>query len=180
MWLFPWSAYLPGCDEIVVPAVNRAGRVRLMALCWIGVVMVFFTFSTTQEYYSMPIYPALALLIGSALPEGGTWVRNGTRVLIGICGATVCRADRSAHDVLALPHPGEISQALTQNPELYTLSMGHMSDLTLAAFAYLKLPLALAAFAFGFGLVLLLVYRANRFKAASRSFSSNDHFLPGG
>ena len=38
-----------------------------MAVCWIAVVMVFFTFSTTQEYYSMPIYPALALLLGSAL-----------------------------------------------------------------------------------------------------------------
>jgi predicted short-subunit dehydrogenase-like oxidoreductase (DUF2520 family) len=33
--------------------------------------MVFFTFSTTQEYYSMPIYPAAALLIGSAIAEGG-------------------------------------------------------------------------------------------------------------
>ena len=29
--------------------------------------MVFFTFSTTQEYYSMPIYPAMALLLGSAI-----------------------------------------------------------------------------------------------------------------
>ena len=38
---------------------------RLMTACWIGAVMIFFTFSTTQEYYSMPIYPALALLIGS-------------------------------------------------------------------------------------------------------------------
>ena len=32
---------------------------RLLALCWAGFVMVFFTFSTTQEYYSMPCYPAL-------------------------------------------------------------------------------------------------------------------------
>ena len=40
---------------------------RLLALCWIGFVMVFFTFSTTQEYYSMPIYPAFALLLGCAI-----------------------------------------------------------------------------------------------------------------
>ena len=67
VWLFPWSAYLPAAVKQSYREPSRAGRARLMAVCWIGVVMVFFTFSTTQEYYSMPIYPALALLIGSAL-----------------------------------------------------------------------------------------------------------------
>jgi hypothetical protein len=32
-----------------------------------GFVLIFFTFSTTQEYYSMPCYPALALLIGAGI-----------------------------------------------------------------------------------------------------------------
>ena len=41
-----------------------------MALCWAGFILVFFTFSTTQEYYSMPCYPALALLLGSAIASG--------------------------------------------------------------------------------------------------------------
>jgi hypothetical protein len=36
-------------------ALDRAARAPLLALCWIGFVMVFFTFSTTQEYYLMPI-----------------------------------------------------------------------------------------------------------------------------
>ncbi len=66
IWLFPWSAYLPAAVNLPYRENSRAARARLMALCWIGAVMVFFTFSTTQEYYSMPIYPALALLIGSA------------------------------------------------------------------------------------------------------------------
>ena len=43
---------------------DRASRVRLLALCWAGFILVFFTFSTTQEYYSMPCYPALAMLLG--------------------------------------------------------------------------------------------------------------------
>ena len=47
-----------------------------------------------------------------------------------------------------MPAPGDISRALTQNPELYTLSLGHMTDLTLRAFAYLRSPLALAGVAF--------------------------------
>ncbi len=46
-----------------------------------------------------------------------------------------------------LPAPGDISAALTEHPEAYTLSLGHMRDLTLHSFAYLRLPLAVAAFA---------------------------------
>ncbi len=49
--------------------------------------------------------------------------------------------------------PGDISNALTQHPEVYTLSLGHMEDLTLNSFAYLRLPLALAAVAFVIGVV---------------------------
>ena len=67
LWFFPWSAFLPGVFQLRYRPDDRAGRMRLLALCWIGFIMVFFTFSTTQEYYSMPIYPALALLLGCAM-----------------------------------------------------------------------------------------------------------------
>jgi hypothetical protein len=60
-----------------------------------------------------------------------------------------------------LPAPGDISQALTQHPELYTHSLGHIWDLTLNAFAYLKLPLGLAALAFGGCAAALAVWRNN-------------------
>jgi hypothetical protein len=56
--------------------------------------------------------------------------------------------------------------ALTQNPDLYTLSLGHMADLTLSALAFLKLPLGLAAFAFGSGAVALWASRENPERAA--------------
>jgi hypothetical protein len=166
VWLFPWSAYLPAAAKLSYRPLDRAGRVRLMALCWIGVVMVFFTFSTTQEYYSMPIYPALALLIGAAIAAGGSWIRNGTRVLAGIC--SVLFVGLAMILVLSWHYRthGEISQVLTQNPSLYTLSMGHMSDLTLPAFAYLKLPLAVAVLAFGLGAIMLIAFRNSRYKAA--------------
>jgi hypothetical protein len=42
-----------------------------------------------------------------------------------------------------------------------TLSMGHMADLTLNAFAYLKSPLALAAAAFGICALGLVIVRGN-------------------
>jgi 4-amino-4-deoxy-L-arabinose transferase-like glycosyltransferase len=166
VWLFPWSAYLVGAIKLNYSSDSRAGRVRLMALCWIWVVMVFFTFSTTQEYYSMPIYPALAMLIGSTIAEGKL-VRIGSRILVG--ASTLLFIILSVLLVLVrlYPAPGDISQALVQHPEMYTLSLGHMGDLTLPAFAYLKLPLALAALAFGFCATGLWLYRCNTVKTVA-------------
>jgi 4-amino-4-deoxy-L-arabinose transferase-like glycosyltransferase len=153
VWLFPWSVYLPAAAKLSFrPNSNdRAGRTRLVALCWAGFVLIFFTFSTTQEYYSMPCYPALALLLGAAMAMEHDWVRRGTRALsviaagIGLATLTLFFLTRN------VPTPGDISQALSHHPGAYTLSLGHMQDLTLASFAYLRVPLLLAAIAFCFG-----------------------------
>jgi len=122
-----------------------------MALCWIGFVMVFFTFSTTQEYYSMPIYPAMALLLGSAMALEDRTVRAGTRTVTVFCAIAAILIISTLVAVRHLPTPGDISQALTSNPSAYRLSLGHMEDLTLNSFAYLRLPLAVAAAAFIIG-----------------------------
>ena len=160
LWLFPWSVYFPAVCKLSFKPVDRAGRTRLLAICWIGFLLVFFSFSTTQEYYSMPCYPAMALLLGSAMAAGGAWVRRGTRVLCFIAGAAgiccVCILVAVRH----VPSPGDISQALSQHPSAYTLSLGHMEDLTLESFAYLRLPLAIAAVAFFVGVGALGVLRA--------------------
>jgi 4-amino-4-deoxy-L-arabinose transferase-like glycosyltransferase len=152
-WLFPWSVYLPGAFRLSYKPVDRAGKTRLLALCWIGFVMVFFTFSTTQEYYSMPIYPAMALLIASAMVLDDRLVRAGTRVLTVICAIAAIAAIGILIAVRHVPTPGDISQALTSNPAAYKLSLGHMEDLTLKSFAYLRLPLVVAAVAFLIGAI---------------------------
>ncbi|MGH9495611.1 MAG: glycosyltransferase family 39 protein, partial [Candidatus Sulfotelmatobacter sp.] len=151
IWLFPWSVYLPAVARLSFRPVDRAGRTRLLALCWIGFVLVFFTFSTTQEYYSMPCYAAFALLLGSAMAVGGDSVRRGTRVLAVIsAGAAVVIITILIH-VRGLPTPGDISGALSRNPSAYTLSLGHMLDLTFDSFAYLRTPLIVAGIAFLIG-----------------------------
>ncbi len=132
---------------------TRAGRVRLLALIWIGFVLVFFSFSTSQEYYTLPAYPAFALLIGSALAAGGRAVRWASRAVSVVAGAVFLVTVGLLAAVWNTPAPGDISAALTDNPEAYTLSLGHMQDLTLDAFAYLRPQLALAAAAFLIGAV---------------------------
>jgi 4-amino-4-deoxy-L-arabinose transferase-like glycosyltransferase len=154
LWLFPWSVYFPAVAKLRFRPVDRAGRARLLALCWIGFVLVFFSFSTTQEYYSMPCYPALALLLGAAMAEGGAWVKRGTRVLQVLAGAAGTVALVLAWLVRNTPTPGDISVALSQNPGAYKLSLGHMEDLTLSSLAYLRLPLVLAGLAFLLGAFL--------------------------
>ena len=151
VWLFPWSVYFPAIARLSFKPADRAGRTRLLALCWAGFVLIFFTFSTTQEYYSMPCYPALALLLGSAMALGGAWIRRGTRVLavIAACAGLVTLTLFILTRGLAAP--GDISQALSQHPGAYKLALGHMQDLTLASFAYLRLPLLVAAIAFCIG-----------------------------
>jgi 4-amino-4-deoxy-L-arabinose transferase-like glycosyltransferase len=150
VWLFPWSATLISAFRHSYRPTSREGKVRLLALVWVLFILVFFSLSTTQEYYSLPIYPALAMLLGSDLAGRERYPRAARVGLITILslslGAIVFLLAWNAK----YPTPGDISSALTQNPDLYTLSLGHMSDLTLRAFAYLRLPLALA----GVGLLI--------------------------
>ena len=161
LWLFPWSVYLPAIARLSYLPSDRAGKVRLLAVCWIGFVLIFFTFSTTQEYYSMPCYPALALLLGSAMATDSVWIRRGNRLLfwIAACAGVACLAMCLAS--LRYPTPGDISNALVSRPGTYTLSLDHMKDLTLRSFAYLRLPLLLAALAFAIGAVGLRRLKGN-------------------
>lgn len=162
VWLFPWSVYLPAAIKLPYRSGDRAARTRLLALCWIAFVLLFFTFSTTQEYYSMPAYPALALLLGSAIATQSTWVRRGTRALALISAAAAIAAFVILWMVRAAPTPGDITMALSSNPQAYKESLGHMQDLTLQSFAYLRFPLALAAVAFLFGSLTTLRWTATK------------------
>jgi len=148
LWLFPWSAYLPAAARLNYKPLDRAGRTRLLALCWTGFLMFFFTFSTTQEYYSMPIYPALALLLGCAMDKEGKFITFGSRAIAMISTVAAAVIAAILFSVRHVPATGDISSALQQHPESYTLSLGHMGDLTLQSFAYLRVPLILAGIAF--------------------------------
>jgi 4-amino-4-deoxy-L-arabinose transferase-like glycosyltransferase len=168
VWLFPWSLTLPialrrgfvGRSELT----TRAGRTRLLAIVWTLFILCFFTLSTTQEYYSLPIYPALAMLLAGHLASKEIYPRPARIVLASVLGLCLAAIGFLIVYTLKVPTPGDISSALTQNPDLYTLSLGHMGDLTLKSFAYLRLPLVVAGCALLIGVVGL--FRVRRTAAA--------------
>ena len=99
----------------------------------------------------MPMYPALALLLGCAMNRKGKLVTAGNRTLAFVSTAAAAAIGAILFAVRNVPSIGDISSALEQHPESYTLSLGHMGDLTLQSFAYLRAPLILAGVAFLIG-----------------------------
>ncbi|MFQ3581197.1 MAG: glycosyltransferase family 39 protein [Chloracidobacterium sp.] len=167
VWFFPWSLFLPGVARLRLtrrPA-TRAEQMTLLAVVWIGFVMVFFSFSTTQEYYSLPIYPAVAVLLGAALTQEGRFQAVGRWLASGVAALAALAAGALLVVNWNTPTPGDIAQALAKSPDVYavyTLSLGHMGDLTVRSFAYLRVPLALATVAFLVGAVGVHLARGRR------------------
>ena len=164
VWFFPWSVFLPATLRLEYGVANRASRLRLLASIWIAFVLVFFTFSTTQEYYSMPCYPAVALLIGMVMGDRSVnhkYMLRTAAVVSGLCCMLLLALLIASW---SLPVSGDITRALAHHSAAtYTLSLAHMGDLTIAAFAYLRAPLTMAAAAFAvgcFGTTALSVRRA--------------------
>jgi 4-amino-4-deoxy-L-arabinose transferase-like glycosyltransferase len=135
------------------------------------VIVGFFSFSTRQEYYTFPVFPALALLLGEALARGEnrnsklvTW-GQGLLLMLGLLVAVVLGAMLwLSRDVVPT---GDISEFLTSNPENYRLSLGHASDLTMAAFAALRFPATGAAITLGLGFLLAFILRRQRKHSAA-------------
>lgn len=166
VWLFPFTVFLPlalrRLGMLRQPA-ERYDQLRLFAWLWTLVVIVFFSFSTRQEYYTFPAFAAIALLAGTALARGESerdrliLIGQAIPAVLGLLVAIVL----SALLWLSRDYPAvdDLSKVLTQNPENYKLALGHMSDLTIPAFAALRIPAAGAAISLGLGYCLAFVWR---------------------
>jgi hypothetical protein len=157
-----------------MPGIRRAPEpVLLLLFCWAVVILLFFSFSTRQEYYLAPALPALALLLGH-------WLSKESDAQIG---ASIARAGRISSSVLLAfgvviaivtgtlaaisraPRQGvELADLLNKNPDAYTLSLGHFLDLTGGAMSLFRGPLIGTAMAFllGTGLNWFWRRRGNR------------------
>ena len=187
LWLAPWAAFLPGGliallqrwrdrDRRLSEQAREALRVTLL---WAGLILGFFTLSSRQEYYHLPALPALALLTGAWLaaaeqpalhPTAARSVYRASRWLLApgsLLLAVVCLyfAITAPH----LPAAMDLTAALSQNPALYNLSLGHIFDLTAAAMSFFRWPLTLTAF----GLLLLgvIAFALRRRHAIAANFT---------
>jgi 4-amino-4-deoxy-L-arabinose transferase-like glycosyltransferase len=167
VWLFPWSLYLPvalrrpiadwmarrrlGALKAPRSPLNFQSRTELLCLTWAGVTLVFFSFSTNQEYYTFPAYFPILLLIAAKLAneeDSGSrrWLLWTSGVLAVICiaiSAVLAAGLWSSRQLRFVPDIGTV--LAKPNLEAETLSMGHMLDLTGESFAALRLPAILAA-----------------------------------
>ena len=161
VWLFPWSLYLPAAIRTAMDVRTESStdfRARTRLLCWIlaGLVLVFFAISTNQEYYTLPAYLPLLMMVAEGMARSEQvdcaagirkgWLRlsSGAMVMIGICAGVVLLTVlwKSRH----LPFQPDIGNVLAQhNMESDTLSLSHVLDLSYESFAALRLPAALAA-----------------------------------
>src|SRR5208337_3488659 len=101
-------------------------------------------------------------LLGSAMAIESDWIRRGTRALSLIAASAGLVTLTLFFLTRHIPAPGDISQALSHHPGAYTLSLGHMQDLTLGSFAYLRAPLLLAAIAFCMGALATWKFAGHR------------------
>jgi 4-amino-4-deoxy-L-arabinose transferase-like glycosyltransferase len=156
VWLFPWSAFIWGLVRYFPRSIRpqeKTAQVCLFLFLWIGIILAFLAFSTTQEYYTLPILAAFALLIGKAMSDLDA---RQTSTKWGIAGLGVMAAVTvsTGAALIALAwwgnHSGQantLSGTLTTNPENYNLAFGHIHDLTPATFSILA-PLVYQAAAF--------------------------------
>jgi 4-amino-4-deoxy-L-arabinose transferase-like glycosyltransferase len=183
IWFLPWSSFLPQALAQVrlqlprIAGVRKSGAaVLLLLFCWAGVILLFFSFSTRQEYYLAPTLPAFALLLGHWLareeeaPIGSPIARTGriSATVLLVVGFLIAGITAYLAVVPHTPKPGvELVDLLRKNPGVYVLSLGHFLDLTADAMGLFRGPLIGTAIAFflGTGLNWILRRRGKRVAA---------------
>jgi 4-amino-4-deoxy-L-arabinose transferase-like glycosyltransferase len=192
IWIFPWTAFLPGAiarhvRDLRTPslACPRRHETALTLLLWSGIILGFFTLSARQEYYSIPALPAFALMAGGLLARAEVTSRgiadpaanrNALRwhrwLLVPIGSLTAAIALFFA---ITAPHTDphtDIATLLAQGG-VYNLSLGHIFDLTGRAMGLFRAPLTFFAVSMIFiGPLTYLLRRSRHTYAANLSLAA--------
>jgi len=152
--------------ELRAHQITRTREAALTLLLWPAIILGFFTLSSRQEYYHLPALPALALLVG-ALLASADYIPGGPLMAQSLRHEWGTHTDRAPQQALRAslyflvplgtflfllcgyfaltahtPPPGlDLNTALSSNPALYNLSLGHIFDLTGAAMGFFRGPL---------------------------------------
>jgi 4-amino-4-deoxy-L-arabinose transferase-like glycosyltransferase len=156
VWLFPWSLYLLAlCRPARFRrAVAEHGRGFVLLVAWALSILVFFSFATSRlEYYTVLLFPALALLAGAQCADcwarGPRWPAVALASVGGVVGAAMI-----VLAVSATPGTADSFLKLKDNPQLYVFYLGHLFDLTAGSLLGLRAPLLLAGLGLGVALPL--------------------------
>jgi 4-amino-4-deoxy-L-arabinose transferase-like glycosyltransferase len=201
VWLFPWSLYWPAAlydawrkrkqgagPQTIAGGIARfkgadfSTKTKLLLALYAAFILVFFSISTNQEYYTYPVYFPLLVLTAMALAEvetgpsalkdgavspsadnGLRWL-YGAHALFAIVGALAALAlGYGLWSSRHLPYVADIGSLLAhRDVGGYSLSMSHFFDLTGPSFAALRLPAMLAAVALLVGPVVAWIQRARQ------------------
>jgi 4-amino-4-deoxy-L-arabinose transferase-like glycosyltransferase len=190
VWLFPWSFLAPACalfawrkrheirSEFNLPGspryhalASRDGRRTILLLAiFSALVLVFFSLSTNQEYYTFPVYLPLLMLLAAALAAMQNLPQEYRHALslsygalaifsLAVAAALGVGLWNSRHMGFVSDIGGVLAHRGIGN---YTLSMSHFFDLTGPSFAALRLPASLAAAALAVGPIAALVLHLRR------------------
>ncbi|MCU1252897.1 MAG: glycosyl transferase family 39 [Edaphobacter sp.] len=184
LWLMPWSAYLLRALRTVpwrkslrplvsIRTLTPQESTRLLLGLWATIPLLFFSFSTRQEYYVLPSLPPLILLIAGWLNDEATeaesftvpnpLTRAGQRIsLVLFTLGSIAALIAGFFVFRARPAAGtNLATLLKQNPSDYALSFGHFLDLNTQAMSAFHDPLLLTAIALFLGTLANWLLRAN-------------------
>jgi hypothetical protein len=156
-------------------------------LLWAGVVLVFFTFSARQEYYSLPALPALALMAGGLLAAADRTGANHSTLPVKAARSALAWhlwflvplgsliAAIAFFFAITAPRTDprtDIATLLAQGGD-YNLSLSHIFDLTGAAMGLFRTPLTLVGLSMvAIGPLTYLLRRSGHTYAANLSLAA--------
>jgi 4-amino-4-deoxy-L-arabinose transferase-like glycosyltransferase len=181
IWLMPWSAYVfkaiatvPWFKSLRRQPLDASQRTLLLLGIWAALPMLFFSFSTRQEYYVLPTLPALTLLIAAWLAREADEAESfavpnrlvvaGQRISVVLLVLGSIAALAAGFFILHSQPPSanaDLADMLRQNPGDYALSFGHFLDLDTRAMGAFRTPLIITAIALFGGTLLNWLLRRN-------------------
>ena len=136
--------------------IDAQQRSILLLAIFAVVVLLFFSLSTNQEYYTFPAYLPLLLLIAATItraeqtysssPSARRWITFAHAAFMAIGAMIAVALLYGLWSSRNLPYTADIGTLLAHRDVAgYTLSTAHFFDLTTQSFAALRLPAVLAA-----------------------------------
>ena len=178
VWLVPWVIFLPQAlaDLKLRSGLDRLKNPRLLFAIWVALIVIFFSFSTRQEYYTLPALPGLALLTGGWLAKEAASPNDSSARHAGRISSFAFLALVVIGCLIGLklllesqaPTPGaDLAELLKKNPAEYNLSMGHLLDLTPQALGLFRVPLLVCLISLFVGAGLNVLFRTRQRQVAA-------------